>query len=67
MGGLLYLFEVQTAFAAGLYNINAFDQPGVQAGKKTTHALMGGELKEDKEELKLFKAYQKEKKSHKCL
>ncbi|MCX7000746.1 MAG: glucose-6-phosphate isomerase [Candidatus Sumerlaeota bacterium] len=67
MGGLLYLFEVQTVFAAGLYNINAFDQPGVQAGKKTTHALMGGELKEDKEELKLFKAYQKEKKSHKCL
>lgn len=67
MGGLLYLFEVQTAFAAELYNINAYDQPGVEEGKKATHALMGRDTKEDKEKLKEIRAYLKEKKAHKCL
>ncbi|MBN1867347.1 glucose-6-phosphate isomerase [Candidatus Sumerlaeota bacterium] len=41
VGGLLYLLEVQTAFAGGLYEIDAFDQPGVEEGKKATAALMG--------------------------
>lgn len=40
LGALLFLFEVQTAIAGKLYNINAFDQPGVEAGKRLTYALM---------------------------
>ncbi len=39
LGQLLYMFEVATAFAGELLNINAFDQPGVEAGKNATYAL----------------------------
>ena len=67
IGGLLYMLEVQTAFAAGLYNINAFNQPGVEEGKKATHALMGRRKKEDREKIKEIRAYKKEKKQYKCL
>jgi len=67
LGGLFYLYEVQTAFIAELYDINAYDQPGVEEGKKATHALMGRDKKEDKEKMKEVRAYLKEKKSHKCL
>lgn len=38
---LLYMFEVQTAIAGELYNIDAFNQPGVEQGKNYTYALMG--------------------------
>lgn len=38
---LLYLFEVQTAIAGELYNVNAFNQPGVEQAKNYTYALMG--------------------------
>ena len=38
---LLYMLEVQTAIAGALYNINAFDQPGVEQAKNYTYALMG--------------------------
>jgi glucose-6-phosphate isomerase len=41
VGQLLYLLEVQTAYMGGLYNINAFDQPGVEQGKKFAYGLMG--------------------------
>jgi glucose-6-phosphate isomerase len=41
LGQLLFLFEVATAYAGELYNIDAFDQPGVEAGKDATYALMG--------------------------
>ena len=41
VGGLLFLLEMQTAFAGALYNINAYDQPGVEAGKIAAFALMG--------------------------
>lgn len=41
MGQLLYMFEVQTAITGALYNINAFDQPGVEQQKNYTYALMG--------------------------
>jgi len=67
MGALLYLFEVQTAFAAGLYKVNAFDQPGVEQGKNATHTLMGRKSKEDRARMKQFKAYIKERKKYKCL
>lgn len=38
---LLYMFEVQTAIAGGLYNIDAFNQPGVEQAKNYINALMG--------------------------
>lgn len=41
VGALLYLLEMQTAYAGELYNINAFDQPGVELGKDFTCGLMG--------------------------
>jgi glucose-6-phosphate isomerase len=41
LGQLIYLFEFQTALAGELYDIDAFDQPGVEAGKIATYALMG--------------------------
>jgi glucose-6-phosphate isomerase len=37
---LLYLLEVATAMAGRLYNVNAFDQPGVEEGKRIARALM---------------------------
>lgn len=43
LGQLLYMFEVATAFIGELLNINAFDQPGVEAGKNATYALFGRE------------------------
>ncbi len=41
VGQLLYLFEVATAFAGELLDINAFDQPGVEEGKNATYAFFG--------------------------
>ena len=41
LGQLIYLYEYQTAFAGALYNINAFDQPGVEMGKRYACAMMG--------------------------
>lgn len=41
LGELICLFELQTAFAGELIGINAFDQPGVEEGKKATYALLG--------------------------
>jgi len=41
MGELLLLLELATAYAGGLYGVNAFDQPGVEAGKRYTQGLLG--------------------------
>ncbi|NOX89698.1 MAG: glucose-6-phosphate isomerase [Calditrichaeota bacterium] len=41
VGAFFFLLEAATAFAGGLLNINAFDQPGVEHGKIATYALMG--------------------------
>ncbi len=41
LGQLLYMFEVQTAITGALYNIDPFDQPGVEQSKNYTYALMG--------------------------
>ena len=38
---LLYMFEVQTAIIGELYNIDTFNQPGVEQSKNYTYALMG--------------------------
>jgi glucose-6-phosphate isomerase len=39
---LLYMLEVETAVAGRLYNVNTFDQPGVEEGKIIARRLMGG-------------------------
>jgi glucose-6-phosphate isomerase len=41
VGALLYLLEVATAIAGELYDVDAFDQPGVELSKEATYALMG--------------------------
>ena len=41
LGFLLHFFEIATAFAGELMDINAFDQPGVEEGKNATYALFG--------------------------
>jgi glucose-6-phosphate isomerase len=41
LGYLLQALEVQTAVAGSLYGVNAFDQPGVEAGKQITYSRMG--------------------------
>jgi glucose-6-phosphate isomerase len=41
MGELLLLLELATAYAGGLYGVNAFDQPGVEAGKRYAQGLLG--------------------------
>lgn len=41
LGQVLYLFEAATAVAGELYGINAFDQPGVEEGKRLTYGMMG--------------------------
>ncbi|MBN2190305.1 MAG: glucose-6-phosphate isomerase [Candidatus Aureabacteria bacterium] len=41
IGQLLYMLELATAFAGYLLEIDPFNQPGVEEGKKLTYALMG--------------------------
>lgn len=41
VGQLLYMFEIQTAITGELYNINTYNQPGVEQAKNYTYALMG--------------------------
>ena len=43
LGQFFYLLEVATAFSGGLYNIDPFDQPGVEHGKILTYRKMGRE------------------------
>jgi glucose-6-phosphate isomerase len=43
VGQIMYLLEVATALSGELYNINAFDQPGVEEGKIRAYALLGRE------------------------
>lgn len=41
VGQFLYLLEMQTAISGLFYAVNAYDQPGVEAGKIATYALLG--------------------------
>lgn len=41
LGQLMFLLEMQTAYTGALLNINTFNQPGVENGKKATFALLG--------------------------
>jgi glucose-6-phosphate isomerase len=67
IGALLYFLELQTAFIAGLYHVNGFDEPQAGEVETLTHALLGLKTPECKEILKTFKAETREKKEHKCL
>jgi glucose-6-phosphate isomerase len=41
LGDLIMFSQYMTAYAGEFYDINAFDQPGVEYGKKLTFAMMG--------------------------
>lgn len=41
LGALVMLLEIATAYAGALYGVNAFDQPGVELGKRFTYGMMG--------------------------
>lgn len=41
LGALFFFFEAATAFAGELYGIDAFDQPGVEKGKRLASAILG--------------------------
>ena len=41
LGYLMQALEVQTAVTGTLYGVNAFNQPGVEAGKEITYSRMG--------------------------
>ncbi len=41
VGAFLQLMEFEVAFMGELMGIDAFDQPGVELGKRLTYALMG--------------------------
>jgi glucose-6-phosphate isomerase len=49
LGQLFYLFEMATAISGAFYGVNAFDQPGVEAGKVAAYALMGRRGYEEKQ------------------
>lgn len=43
IGQFLIMYEMQTAIMGSLLNIDPYNQPGVELGKKVTYALMGRE------------------------
>lgn len=56
IGALLYMMQLQTAYAGAMLNINAYNQPGVEGGKNATYALFGRKGYEAKaEEIKSAK------------
>lgn len=61
LGAFLQLMEFETAFMGELLDINAFDQEGVELGKKFTFGLMG--RKGYEEYRTQFEAYEKRKAS----
>ncbi|MFH1078519.1 MAG: glucose-6-phosphate isomerase [Patescibacteria group bacterium] len=44
MGGLIMFFEIATALSGELYGLDAFGQPGVEAGKMATRAILSASL-----------------------
>jgi glucose-6-phosphate isomerase len=59
LGGFLQMMEFQTAFMGELLNIDAFNQEGVELGKKFTYGLMGRKGYEQYREQ--FAAYEKKR------
>jgi glucose-6-phosphate isomerase len=57
LGELVIFFQVATACAGALYNVNPYDQPGVEAGKRATYGLMGRKgFEEEAEEVSRLEA-----------
>ena len=53
LGQLLFFYELETAYAGEMFNIDTYNQPGVEGGKNATYALLGRKGYEEKaEELK---------------
>ncbi len=50
IGQFFYMYELSTALAGELYDINAFDQPGVELGKQYAYGVLGREGFADKKE-----------------
>ena len=50
LGQLFYLLELQTAMAGEFFNIDAFNQPGVELGKHYTYGVLGREGYQEKRE-----------------
>ncbi|MFW6381799.1 MAG: glucose-6-phosphate isomerase, partial [Bacillota bacterium] len=50
LGQLFYMLELQTAVVGELFDINAFNQPGVELGKHYTYGVLGREGYADKKE-----------------
>ncbi|WP_018247904.1 glucose-6-phosphate isomerase [Orenia marismortui] len=51
IGQFFYMYELATAFAGELYDIDAFNQPGVELGKQYAYGVLGREgFTEKKEE-----------------
>ncbi len=48
IGQLFHFFELTTAFTGFLYQINPFNQPGVEEGKNLTYGIMGKKGFEEK-------------------
>lgn len=61
LGAFLQMMEFQTAFMGELLDIDAFDQPGVELGKKFTYGLMG--RKGFEQYRRQFAAYEKKRAS----
>ena len=60
LGAFFQLLEFQTAFTGELLNIDAFDQPGVEMGKKFTFGLMGrGGFENFREQFDTYEAKRK--------
>ena len=52
LGQLIYILEMATVFLGFLFNIDPFNQPGVELGKNLTYSLMGKKgFKEKKTEI----------------
>jgi glucose-6-phosphate isomerase len=41
LGQLFYFFEIATAYAGEFFNIDAFNQPGVEEAKNITYSILG--------------------------
>lgn len=57
VGALLYFLQLVTVYAGALYDVNPFDQPGVEAGKRLTYGYFGRPgYEKDGAELRLYEA-----------
>jgi glucose-6-phosphate isomerase len=56
LGQLIFFYEAKTAFAGEFLDIDAFDQPGVEMGKKIAFGLMGRpEFQDDLQGLNIYR------------